>query len=110
MTTTTENIISDPDFWAKVTSVITAAGEELLGHALDLYFAMRHEMPTWAQALVATALAYFISPVDAVPDVIPLVGYGDDAVVMTSTTAAVRAYITERVKEQSRAALRRLFG
>lgn len=110
MTTLTEATISDPDFSSKVTNVIASAGQEIVGHVLDLYFAMRHEMPAWAQALVAAALAYFISPVDAVPDVIPFVGYGDDAVVLTSATSAVRAYITDQVKEQSQVALRRLFG
>ena len=36
-------------------------------------------------ARVVGALGYFISPVDAVPDLIPVVGYGDVAVVMTRT-------------------------
>jgi uncharacterized membrane protein YkvA (DUF1232 family) len=107
MTNVTETTISEPDFWSKITNAVASAGQEILGHVLDLYFAMRHEMPAWAQALVAAALAYFISPVDAVPDVIPFIGYGDDAVVLTS---AVRAYITDQVKEQSRVVLRRLFG
>lgn len=46
---------------------------------------MRDKRVAWhRKAIVVTALIYFISPVDAVPDIAPLVGYLDDLGVIAS--------------------------
>ena len=42
-----------------------------------------------AAALILFALGYFIWPFDAVPDVIPLAGYLDDAAIIASTVATL---------------------
>lgn len=41
-----------------------------------------YTVPWTTTAQIVFALAYFISPVDAIPDVIPVVGYVDDAIVV----------------------------
>jgi len=40
-------------------------------------------------ALLAAALLYFISPLDAVPDVLPGIGYVDDAIVVSAIVALI---------------------
>ena len=40
------------------------------------------EIPWWSIAAVVTALLYVLSPVDAIPDWIPVIGYVDDAMVV----------------------------
>lgn len=46
---------------------------------LALYNYMRDPYVSWhRKAIVAAALVYFISPIDAIPDIAPLVGYLDD--------------------------------
>ena len=46
---------------------------------------MRDPMVSWhRKAIVVTALIYFISPIDAIPDIAPLVGYLDDLGVITA--------------------------
>lgn len=47
----------------------------------------------WRYAL-AGALAYFVCPLDAVPDAIPVAGYGDDAAVVTATFRLLSAHVT----------------
>jgi len=56
----------------------------------------------WAKAIVAVALAYFISPVDAVPDLLPLVGYTDDGAVMAGAIAQLGAHVTEEQRREAR--------
>ncbi|MDP2361394.1 MAG: YkvA family protein [bacterium] len=50
--------------------------------------------PLPVKAAVAGALAYFVMPLDLIPDFLPIVGYGDDAGVVTATYALVRSYVS----------------
>ncbi len=46
---------------------------------LALYNYMSDPLVSWhRKAIVAAALVYFISPIDAIPDIAPLIGYMDD--------------------------------
>jgi len=48
-----------------------------------LYLAARHpDTPWYAKLLVAAIVAYVFSPVDLIPDFIPVVGYLDDLVII----------------------------
>lgn len=55
----------------------------LKAHALTLWFAARHPETPWvARALAAFAAAYAFSPIDLIPDFIPVLGYLDDALLL----------------------------
>ena len=70
---------SDSSFWDKVKKFALTAGKEVIEKALWLYYAaQRPETPKWAKTAIYGALAYFISPIDAIPDITPLVGFTDD--------------------------------
>ncbi len=98
---------SDASFWRKVRGVLKTAGREVLEKALWLYFAMqRPETPMWAKATIAAALGYFILPFDLVPDVVPLLGYTDDASVLAGALVTVAAYVDGGVKEAAATKLR----
>ena len=102
---------SDRSFWSKVTRFASAAGRAVIYHALLLYYAMqRPDTPAWAKTVIIGALVYFISPVDAIPDVIPLAGYTDDAGVLAAAISTVAMYIDDDVKAQARDTTDRLFG
>lgn len=47
-------------------------------------------IPFWSIASVAAAIGYFVTPTDAVPDFLPLVGYIDDAAVLTAVMAGIK--------------------
>ncbi len=89
---------SDAGFWAKITSCAWAAGVKTVYAALVLYDTLKRDTtPTWAKTAILGALAYLISPVDAIPDFIPGVGFTDACCwplwvrwLRTSTTAQGR--------------------
>lgn len=51
--------------------------------AVMLWFARRHpDTPFFAKALCFLAVAYALSPIDLIPDFIPVLGYLDDALLL----------------------------
>ncbi len=52
---------------------------------LALYNYMRDPFVSWhRKAIVVAGLVYFISPIDTIPDIAPLIGYLDDLGVITA--------------------------
>lgn len=58
--------------------------------------------PTWVKATVGAALAYFILPLDAIPDILPLVGLSDDVGVLTAAVTAVSSHLTDEHRQKAR--------
>ena len=75
-----------------------------------LYVACRDQRVGWpAKALGAVVIAYALSPVDLVPDFIPVLGYLDDVVLIPLGVMAVRKLMPAAIFEEHRAvASRRL--
>lgn len=94
---------SDAGFWRKLKDQATLAGKTVVDYALQLYYAsQRPETPTWAKTVIYGALAYFILPIDAVPDVIPGIGYVDDLSVLMTALVTLAQYVDEDVKDRAR--------
>ncbi len=90
----------------KLTAKITRHLKQLSSNIIDLsvsfYFAMLDEdTPRWAKAVIVTALAYFISPLDAVPDFLPT-GYGDDMTILLSALTSVNQHIKDIHKQRAK--------
>ena len=65
--------------------------------AVAMYFCMvDYRTPVHVKGRIAAALVYFLSPADAIPDLIVGVGFTDDASVIATTLATVRAHITDQ--------------
>lgn len=102
---------SENGFWTKVGSLAKTAGAGVLRPAFLLYYVMqRPDTPKWAKAVVIGALAYFIMPLDAIPDVIPVAGFTDDLGVMGGAIGTLAAFIDTAVKERADAKLKGLLG
>jgi uncharacterized membrane protein YkvA (DUF1232 family) len=98
-------------FWDKVVKFARTAGREVIEKALWLYYAAQQpNTPLWAKTAIYGALGYFISPIDAVPDITPVIGYADDLAVLAAAVATVATYITAEVKESAAEKLRGWFG
>ena len=55
----------------------------LRGDARQLWFALRHpKAPTWLKLGTALLVLYVLSPIDIIPDVLPVVGLVDDLVLV----------------------------
>lgn len=73
---------------------------------LSVYFAARDpETPTRAKGMMLAALAYFVLPADAIPDVLVGIGFTDDAAVIAAVIAILSAHIRARHREAARLAL-----
>ena len=102
---------SEPGFWDKMKTQAFQAGAKVVELALQLFFAAADPAtPRWARMTIIGALGYFISPIDAVPDMIPGIGYVDDLGVLTAAVAAVIASITPEHRGKAREKMRQLFG
>ena len=67
-------------------------------------------MPWYAKALAAFVVGYAFSPIDLIPDFIPILGYLDDLVLIPLGVTAVRALIPETVLAECRERADRLEG
>jgi uncharacterized membrane protein YkvA (DUF1232 family) len=106
-----ESQFSDDSFWGKIKGFAKAAGETVLEPALKLYYAAQDsDTPLWAKTTVYGALGYFISPIDAIPDVTPIIGYSDDLGVLIAATAAVAAYIKKEHTKKAKETLKQWFS
>lgn len=93
---------SKKSFWKKVKKFSGRIGEIPLTLALQLYYAAeKKETPKWAKATIVTALAYFILPLDAIPDIVPLVGFTDDYGVLVAAISTLASYIDDEVKQKA---------
>lgn len=69
------------------------------------YCALDPLTPGRVRGTLIAALAYFVLPLDAVPDFIIGVGFGDDITILTGAIALVRAHIKDRHREAARTVL-----
>lgn len=102
---------SDESFWEKLKKFALSAGKEVVEKALTLYYtAQNPNVPAWAKTVVVGALTYFISPVDAIPDILVGVGFTDDLGVLLAAIATVSIYINAETKQQAKQKMSEWFG
>lgn len=76
--------------------------EDLKQHTLVAYFAARDPRTPWlARWLALLVAAYALSPIDLVPDFIPVLGYLDDLVIVPLGLALVLRMIPDEVKRSA---------
>ena len=94
-------------FWPKIRR--TAARIPFARQAVSVYYSARDpETPMAAKGIMMGALAYFVLPIDAIPDIFAGIGFTDDAAVITALIATLGANIKRRHRDQAEAALERL--
>ncbi len=102
---------SEESFWEKIKKFALAAGKDVIEKALVLYYCLQDpDTPMWAKAVIIGALGYFISPIDAILDTIPVVGYSDDLGVLALAMASVAIHIKDEHKSKAKEMLKKWFG
>lgn len=98
---------------------LAARARALKAESLALYYAARHPQTPWAaRLLVALAVAYALSPIDLIPDFIPVLGILDDLLLlplllglaMRLTPAAVMAECRARAATETARPVSRIAG
>ena len=94
-------------FWPKIRKV--AGLIPFASEALAVWYCARdEETPVAAKAMMLAALAYFVMPLDAIPDVIAGIGYTDDAAVFMAMLTLVGKNLKPRHRAAARAAVDQL--
>ena len=93
------------DFWAKLkrfAGMIPFVDDLVAAY----YCALDPATPMRVRGMLLAAIAYFILPVDIIPDMIAGLGFADDAALLMAAIAQVAGAINEGHREQAREALR----
>jgi uncharacterized membrane protein YkvA (DUF1232 family) len=96
-------------FWPKIRRVV--AKVPFAKEALSVWYcANDDDTPLAAKGMMLAALAYFVLPVDAIPDFIAGLGYTDDAAVFTALMAVIGRNLKPKHKLAAKQDIERLRG
>ena len=97
-------------FFDKIQCVAKRAGAKLVYVALILYYLIQSDKVSLKdKAIIIGALGYLISPLDAVPDAIPIAGLSDDLGVLLYVLNKVWSSVDDDMKKQAREKLSKWF-
>ncbi|OPF93283.1 hypothetical protein I8G32_00421 [Rhodopseudomonas palustris] len=106
-----DRLAHDPEqvrrrFWRKIKSVAVRLPfvEDILA---AYYCAFDRQTPRHVQIALLGAIAYFILPFDFLPDILPVLGFTDDAAILATALRMVASNITPEHREAARAAMQR---
>jgi uncharacterized membrane protein YkvA (DUF1232 family) len=101
---------SASDFVEKISRVAKRAGSKFVYAALILYYTLESDKVSIKdKAIIIGALGYLISPLDVMPDAIPIAGLSDDLAVLIYVLRKVWGEVSEDVKAKAHAKLSKWF-
>lgn len=104
------NRFSANDFVEKISSIAKRAGAKLVYAALVLYYTLQSDKVSKTdKAIIIGALGYMISPLDVIPDAIPIVGLTDDLGVLIYVLKKIWNNVDNEIKLKARAKLSKWF-
>ncbi len=104
------NKFSQTDFVEKIASIAKRAGAKLVYAALILYYTLQSDkISTANKAMIVGALGYMISPLDVIPDAIPIAGLTDDLAVLLFVLKKVWTDIDPEIQQKAKDRLSKWF-
>ena len=101
---------SQSAFLEKISRIAKRAGAKLIYAALILYYTLQSDKVSLKdKAIILGALGYLISPLDVVPDAIPIAGLGDDLAVLIFVLKKVWGEVNDDVRAKAKSKLSRWF-
>lgn len=89
-------------FIEKISQIAKRAGSKLVYVALILYYTLQSDKVSFKdKALIIGALGYLISPIDVIPDAIPIAGLSDDLAALLYVLNKVLVEVPENVKRKA---------
>jgi len=102
---------SESGFWGKVGKFAKTVGAEGIKNALTLFYTLTgREVPLWVKGTIIPALGYFICPIDAIPDFIPVAGFTDDMAVMAAALGVIASHVPAEARSKAASKLTEWFG
>ena len=104
------NKFSQSEFVEKISRIAKRAGSKLVYAALILYYTLQSDRVSKTdKAIIIGALGYMISPLDVIPDAIPIAGLTDDFAVLMYVLKKVWTDIDPTIIEQAKEKLSEWF-
>ena len=104
------NKFSQTEFVEKIARIAKRAGSKLVYAALILYYTLQSDKVNKAdKAIIIGALGYMISPLDVIPDAIPIAGLTDDLAVLIYVLKKVWTGIDPEILAKSKERLSKWF-
>ena len=104
------NKFSKGEFLDKISREAKRAGAKMVYAALILYYTLQSDkVSVKDKAIIIGALGYLISPLDVIPDAIPIVGLGDDLSVLVYVLQKVWGDVSDDVKQKAKERLSKWF-
>lgn len=95
----------------KINETFGKLGQKFIYSVLLLYYAYGNtNTPSWAKNVIIGALGYFLSPIDAIPDLSPFLGYTDDLGILSFGLVTIACYINTDVRNKAEEKLIKFFG
>lgn len=90
------------NFWNKLKQKGATKIPFLLDAVALYYCALDTKTPKWAKAVAFGGLAYFILPIDVIPDMLVVVGWTDDAAILAASLKTLSTKVTEEHRLKAR--------
>ena len=104
------NKFSQSEFVEKISRIAKRAGAKLVYAALILFYTLQSDkISAKDKAIIIGTLGYMISPLDVVPDAIPIVGLSDDLAVLLYVLKKVWVDIDPEIKDRAKEKLTKWF-
>jgi uncharacterized membrane protein YkvA (DUF1232 family) len=104
------NKFTQSDFVEKISRIAKRAGSKLVYAALILYYTLQSDkISVKDKAIIIGALGYLISPLDVIPDAIPIAGLGDDMAVLLFVLNKIWGNVSDDVKDKAKERLNKWF-
>lgn len=102
---------SEKSLWEKIGDFASAAGQQVIYAVLLLYYIMKDPTVNLKHKMsIGASLGYFIFPLDAIPDLTPLIGFSDDLGVLIFALSQIYSAITPDIRNKARQQMLKWFG
>lgn len=101
---------NEKNFLDKLKKVLKIIGVKGVYMLLILYNTLqRKDIPPKEKSIIIGALGYFLLPLDALPDITPIVGYSDDIFALGMAILKVMPFIDDEIKKKSKEQIKKWF-
>ena len=98
------------DFIDKISRIAKWAGAKLVYAAFILYYTLQSDKVSKTdKAIIIGALGYMISPLDVIPDAIPIAGLTDDLAVLLYVLKKVWGSVDPEIQDKAKEKLKKWF-